>query len=126
MVWPCGVSLLESADTSSSLEIPSGVARLPDRVPLDHLHGPDAGLATLAPLDHALQRLEAVEVHDVRAAVPDHERALDLGSSSGSSMSGSRQVTGSDDPASIGNFSRLEASTIHLAFSKLCDRCLSL
>ena len=34
-------------------------------------------------------------------------------------MSGSRQVTGSDDPASIGNFSRFESSTISFAFSKL-------
>ena len=125
MVCPCGVSLLESADTSRSLEIAPGVQRLPDRVALDHLHGPDAGLATLPPFDHALQRLEAVEVHDVRAAVPDHHRALDL-AFNGSSMSGSRHVTGSDDPASMGNFSRFDASTIHLAFSKLNDRCLSL
>ena len=34
-------------------------------------------------------------------------------------MSGSRQVTGTDEPASSGKFRRLEASTIHLAFSKL-------
>ena len=52
--------------------------------------------------------------------------ALSISQFNGSSISGSRHVTGSDDPASIGNLSRLEASTIHLAFSKLYDRCLSL
>ena len=52
--------------------------------------------------------------------------ALSISAFNGSSMSGSRQVTGSDDPASMGNFSRFDASTIHLAFSKLNDRCLSL
>jgi hypothetical protein len=34
-------------------------------------------------------------------------------------MSGSRQVTGNDEPASIGNFNRFEVSTIHFAWSKL-------
>ncbi len=45
--------------------------------------------------------------------------ALSISLPSGISMSGSRHVTGSDDPASIGNFRRFEASTIHFAFSKL-------
>ena len=44
----------------------------------------------------------------------------------GSSTGGSRQVTGNEEPARNGNFSRRELSTISLALAKLYDRCLSL
>ena len=53
-------------------------------------------------------------------------KALSIVQFSGNSMSGSRQVTGREDPASIGNFRRFDAPTIHFAFSKLYERCLSL
>jgi hypothetical protein len=46
-------------------------------------------------------------------------RASSISHPKGSSSSGRRQVTGSDDPASIGNFSRRAVSRIALAFSKL-------
>ena len=60
------------------------------------------------------------------AAVPDHQRALDLAVQRQLDVRAAATSPGSDDPASIGNFSRFDASTIHLAFSKLYDRCLSL
>ena len=45
--------------------------------------------------------------------------ASSISQPSGRSMAGSRQVTGMDDPASIGKRSRRDASTMALAFSKL-------
>ena len=119
------MSLRESAAASSSFDQRPSVAGLPHGVAFDHLDRLDARLAALAPLDHALHRLERVVVHRVRAADADHQRLLDL-APSGNSRSGSRHVTGSDEPASIGNLSRFDVSTIPFAFSKLYERCLSL
>ena len=53
-------------------------------------------------------------------------RASSISQPSGSSTGGSRQVTGSDEPARNGKPSRREASTISLALAKLYERCLSL
>ena len=44
----------------------------------------------------------------------------------GVSMAGIRQATGADEPASIGNFSSREISTIRFACRKFQERCLSL
>ena len=83
------------------------------------------GLAAAPTLDHALHGFERVVIHRVGAADADHQCVFDL-ASRGNSSSGSRQVTGSEEPARNAKPSRFESATISLALAKLYERCLSL
>ena len=113
-VWPWGVSLRESADTSSSLEYRPAS-------PAFHTASPSIICTALTPVSPPFRRstmhCSASSPWKSITSAPPYPTtsALSISQFSGSSISGRRQVTGSDDPASIGNFSRLDASTIHLA-----------
>ena len=85
----------------------------------------DAGLAAAPALDHALHRLETVEVVAVDAAVADADRLANA-APSGISIDGVRHVTGRLDPAMNGNLMLASVSYISFAQSQFHDRCLSL
>ena len=96
---PSGVSLRESAAREQLLGPPAFVAGFPDGVAFDHLDGLDAGLASLAPLHHALHGFERVEVHGVGAASRPPsarlrsrtERQFEIGQPPGDRQRGARQ-----------------------------------
>ena len=72
---PCPLCPLDTIPTGLDVAL---LARFPDRVAFDHLHGFHAGLAALAALDHALHGFERVVIHRVRTARADHQRFFDL------------------------------------------------
>ncbi len=96
----------------------------PDVVALEQLHRLHPRLATLAPLQHALQGFERVESPCRRMRPRPPSPPLRPCAPSGISTSGKRQVTGSEEPASSGNFRRLAVFTMVCACSKLNESCL--